>query len=318
MSATSATLTIRSTTATTVDNTNSATGGAGGTGTTTNGANGNGNGGGVYVGIGSNAIFNTDAANIDISGDIFSNGHITISGTGNGIVNFIGGTATHSTAFSTGTTINAGNILNGTTNSLTGPITNNGTLRFTQTTTGTFVGTVTGTGTVELAGTGRIVLANAYSGNTVINAGTLQGTTSQLLGTITNNSTLDIQQSSNGTFSGTVTGGGTVQKSGTGTVTMGNQAYTGATNVSQGGLLINGNSSSNTVSVASGSIVRRQQQFGGGIGERRYSLAGQQRHRHDHGRHEFHEQQRHDQHPSRPDGRCNHARHDARLHRRCQ
>ncbi|MBL9080957.1 MAG: autotransporter domain-containing protein [Planctomycetales bacterium] len=246
------TLTIRSTTATTIDDTNSAVGGTGGAGTTAGGTNGNGNGGGLYVGIGGNAIFNTDNADIDIAGDIFSNGHITISGAGVGVVNFIGGTATHSTAFSTGTTINVGNTLNGTTDSLTGPIVNNGTLRFTQTTTGTFVGTVTGTGTVELAGTGRIILANAYSGNAVVNNGTLQGTTATLLGATTNNSNVDIQQNTDGTFTGTITGAGTVTKSGTGVVTMGTQTYTGATNVTQGRLFINGNSATSNVSVASG------------------------------------------------------------------
>lgn len=110
-----------------------------------------------------------------------------------------------------------------------------------------------GTGTFTLSG------ANTYSGGTTVSGGTLQGTTTSLQGNITNNAAVVFNQSSNGTYSGIMSGSGTLTLSGTGTVTLsGSNTYTGATTVSAGTLqagAANALSSSSAISVSSGATL---------------------------------------------------------------
>lgn len=93
-----------------------------------------------------------------------------------------------------------------------------------------------GSGTTALTG------ANSYTGGTTITAGTLQlgngGTTGSVLGNVVNNATLAINRSNAFSFSGDVSGGGTVQQLGAGTATLtGTNSYTGGTVVQAGRLL---------------------------------------------------------------------------------
>ncbi|RDS81737.1 hypothetical protein DWU98_11000 [Dyella monticola] len=162
-----------------------------------------------------------------------------ISGSGQVIKNG-GGTLTLSGAnnYTGGTTISAG-TLQGDTNSLQGNIANNAALVFNQVTNGTYSGVISGSGNVTKTGSGTLLFtgANVYSGVTTISAGMLQGSSTSLQGTIVNNATLEFAQTSNGSFSGAISGGGQLIKSGSGTLTLiGTNTYTGGTTVNSGTL----------------------------------------------------------------------------------
>ncbi|GLQ49479.1 beta strand repeat-containing protein [Dyella flava] len=104
---------------------------------------------------------------------------------------------------------------------------------------------LTGTGGLLKSGAGTLVLsgANTYSGGTVIDAGTLQGNTTSLQGNITNDATLVFAQTSNGTFSGSMSGSGQLIKNGGGTLILsGTNTYTGGTTINAGTLQGNSNS----------------------------------------------------------------------------
>ncbi len=77
-------------------------------------------------------------------------------------------------------------------------------------------GAITGTGGLSLTDAGTLILSgtNSYSGGTTVSAGTLQGTTASLQGSITNNAALVFNQATDGTYAGTISGTGTVGKSG--------------------------------------------------------------------------------------------------------
>lgn len=83
-----------------------------------------------------------------------------------------------------------------------------------------FSGSITGAGGLVKDGTGTLSLVNtsSYTGGTTITAGTLIGNSSSLGGTIVNNGILQIDQSTSGTLTGTITGTGDLVKTGTGTV----------------------------------------------------------------------------------------------------
>lgn len=219
---------------------NTATGGAGGTGTNGNGTAGPGNGGGLYVGIGSSAVFNNSTTDITITGDIYSNGMLTITGTGAATVNFFGSTITTTTGV--GITVATG-TLNGNTGSLTGTISNSAVLRFTQATTGTFSGRIQGSGGVVVGGgnTLNFTTTNTYSGGTTVEAGsTLRGNTLGLQGNIDNDGSVVFTQNFDATYAGVITGGGGLVKTGTGNLSLSAaQTYTGQTQVNGGKLSVN-------------------------------------------------------------------------------
>ncbi len=93
-------------------------------------------------------------------------------------------------------------------------------------------------------GAGTLVLlgANTYSGGTTVSAGVLQGNTNSLQGpiiTITAG-TLVFDQLFDGTFAGTLNGGGTLIKQGSGTLTFSTpQVVNGPTTVAGGTLIVN-------------------------------------------------------------------------------
>ena len=83
----------------------------------------------------------------------------------------------------------------------------------------------------------------------------MQGTTTSLQGAITNNATVTFNQSTDGTYSGVISGSGDVTKEGTGNASLsGINAYTGATTVNAGTLSINGSIVSATTVNASGTL----------------------------------------------------------------
>ncbi|MBY0322349.1 MAG: autotransporter-associated beta strand repeat-containing protein [Reyranella sp.] len=95
--------------------------------------------------------------------------------------------------------------------------------------------TKTGAGTLVLAGTAD------YSGTTTVSAGTLQGTTANLAGNITNNATVSFNQTADGTYAGVMSGSGRLLIEGAGTVTLaGANSYSGTTTIAAGTLSITG------------------------------------------------------------------------------
>ena len=160
--------------------------------------------------------------------------------------------------YSGGTLVSAG-TLTGTAGSLQGNITNNAAVVFVQTPAGTYSGSMSGSGSLTKSGAGSLTLsgANSYSGGTLVSAGALVGSTTSLQGSITNNATVVMSQTTNGTFAGTMTGAGGFTKSGSGTVTLGdNTGYSGAVDMQAGGLIAANNNSlgSGAVTMTNGSI----------------------------------------------------------------
>lgn len=132
----------------------------------------------------------------------------------------------------------------------------------------TYSGVIQGTGNVIKQGTGLLNLTgnNTFTGSTTISDGTLQINTSALVGNITNNSTLSIKQNTTGTYSGIISGTGTVNINNTGetgnVVLSGANTYTGPTHVYSGILTLLRNtasSQSTNIDISSGANLRIEQ-----------------------------------------------------------
>ena len=186
---------------------------------------------GGAVDLGGSMRILTTADNATLSG-IASNGGLTKSGSATL-------TLTGANTYSGGTLVSAG-ALAGDTTGLQGDITNNAAVVFDQATDGTYSGLMSGSGLLEKTGAGTLTLtgANSYNGGTLVTLGALAGSTASLQGPITNNSSVVFSQTTNGTYSGAMTGSGSLTKSGTGTITLsGANGYSGGTFVSAGGLI---------------------------------------------------------------------------------
>lgn len=114
--------------------------------------------------------------------------------------------------------------------------------------TATIASQLTGAGGLTKDDYGTLVLtgANNYTGGTVVSAGVLQGNTTSLQGDIVNNANVTFDQSTGGTFGGTMSGSGSLRKIG-----MGDLALSSA-NTYSGGTSIDGGSVSANVSGALG------------------------------------------------------------------
>lgn len=150
--------------------------------------------------------------------------------------------------YSGGTTIAGGTLQlgnGGTSGSITGNVTDNGTLAFNRSDLVIFSGLISGGGAVNQLGTGTTILTgtNTYSGGTVINTGTLQlgngGATGSILGNVIDDGTLAFDRSDTVTFPGLVSGSGTLVQMGSGTTILtADNTYTGGTTISTGTLQI--------------------------------------------------------------------------------
>ena len=139
-----------------------------------------------------------------------------------------------------GGTLVSGGTLQGDAASLQGNITNNARLVFDQQSDGTFAGDLSGTGAFVKSGSGTLVLsgASSYSGGTLVGGGTLQGDTASLQGNITNNAQLVFDQQSNGIFTGSLSGSGSLVKQGSGMLVFnGNGAGFAGSTVVENGML---------------------------------------------------------------------------------
>jgi autotransporter-associated beta strand protein len=149
----------------------------------------------------------------------------------------------------TGGTLISQGTLRGNSNSLVGAIDTQAgtTLEFAQSTDGQFGGVMGGAGSLVKSGAGSLTLsgANSYSGGTLINGGSLIGTSTSLQGAIegASGTQLVFDQSTSGVFGGAYSGAGALVKLGSGSLTLqGGNSYTGGTQVIGGSLI--GNSTS--------------------------------------------------------------------------
>jgi outer membrane autotransporter protein len=205
-----------------------------------------GNGGitGSIVGdvVDNTALVVNHSNTVTLPGVISGTGSLAQNGTGTTIL-------TGDNTYTGGTTIAAGTLQlgnGGTTGSVVGNITDNGTLAVNHSNTVTLPGVISGTGSLSQIGTGTTVLSadNTYTGGTTIAAGTLQlgngGTTGSVVGNITDNGTLAVNHGNTVTLPGVISGTGSVSQNGTGTtiLTASNNNYTGTTTVANGTLAL--------------------------------------------------------------------------------
>ena len=164
-------------------------------------------------------------------GVLSGTGTLTKTGTGTLVL-------TGANSYTGGTTVSVG-TLQGDSGSLQGNIIDNASVVFDQASTGTYSGVLSGTGSLTKTGTGTLVLtgANTYTGGTTVSDGTLQGNSGSLQGNILDNASVVFDQASTGTYSGVLSGTGTLTKTGAGTLVLtGANTYTGGTTVSNGTL----------------------------------------------------------------------------------
>lgn len=101
--------------------------------------------------------------------------------------------------------------------------------------TGTFSTALVQTGTLNLTGTLGTTTASVVA--TVNNGATLQANASNLPLSVTDNGLVRFQQDSAGTYTGTISGSGAVEKTGAGTLAVsGSNTYSGGTTITQGTL----------------------------------------------------------------------------------
>ncbi len=175
-------------------------------------------------------------------------------------------TLTADNTYTGGTTIGDGTLqlgIGGTTGSVSGNVIDNGIFAINRANTYTFANVISGTGALHQVGGGTTILTglNSYSGGTTISNGTLQigngGASGSIVGDVADNGTLTFDRSDTVSFAGIISGTGTLQQNGAGTLTLtGANTYTGATTVNDGTLLVNGSiDSSSGLWVNSGATV---------------------------------------------------------------
>ena len=117
-----------------------------------------------------------------------------------------------------------------------------------------FDGVISGTGSLTKSGSGMLTLTgtNTYSGTTTITAGTLQigagATTGSIAGNIIDDAALAFNRSDAATYTGAISGSGTVTQSGSGTLSLSaNNTYTGLTTIAAGTLALGTGGSAGSV-----------------------------------------------------------------------
>ena len=190
--------------------------------------------------IGNGTFFTDAGTTLTYNGQITGSGQLRKNGDGTMILgstlnNYSGGTLVLDGTLQATTATLPGNV-----------IVNNGAfLEFEQNFDGTFNGVISGAGDVIKDGSGNVTLTGiqTYSGQTTINQGGIQGTTTsinnQSVNTTAVNTALIFNQNFDGTYSGILSGLGSLLKFGTGTVTLiGSNTYTGGTFIDAGAFSI--------------------------------------------------------------------------------
>jgi autotransporter-associated beta strand protein len=198
------------------------------------------------------ALTGAGTVNLGSKGLIISAGSGTFSGNfaGSGALELSGGTTILGSTITNNVTVDTGAVLQigagGASGAVTGNITDNGNVTFNRMDSVTYTGIISGSGSLTQSGSGTLILtgANAYSGPTLINSGTLQvgngGTTGSLgSGTISDNGTLTFNRSDSIAIANIVLGNGNLVQSGTGTLILtGSNSYSGTTTISSGTLQV--------------------------------------------------------------------------------
>ena len=192
--------------------------------------------------VGASTI-DTNGFAADLAGSISGAGALTKAGAG--IL-----TLTGVNTYAGGTTVSAG-TLQGNSTSLQGMIFNNAAVVFDQAVGGTYAGVMAGTGSLTKNNAGTLLLtgANTYAGGTTVNAGTLQGNSTSLQGNIANKAAVVFDQASAGTYTGVMSGAGSLTKNNAGTLIL-----SGA-NTYSGGTVVNGGTLQGNASSLQGNIV---------------------------------------------------------------
>ncbi|KXO75889.1 autotransporter-associated beta strand repeat-containing protein [Brucella anthropi] len=194
-------------------------------------------------------VFNRNDAST-FSGVVSGTGVLKQSGTGTTIL-------TGANTYTGNTVIERGvlQVGNGTASgAISGSVTNSGTLAFNRSDSYTYAGTITGTGSLKQSGTGTLILTgnSTYTGLTTIESGTLQlgsgGNSGNLNSDIVNNAALIVDRSNDLSYDKTISGSGTFEKRGAGTLTItGDNDYAGTTTISAGTLQIGNGGSTGSI-----------------------------------------------------------------------
>ena len=130
---------------------------------------------------------------------------------------------------------------------------NTSTLNVNQPTDASFGGVISGTGSVAKLGAGALTItgASTYTGGTTVSAGTLVASTTALPAnknvTVAPVAFLAFNQTADGTFGGAITGGGRIQKRGTGSLTL-STTTTSPIDIQAGSLYSNNGLGATTIS----------------------------------------------------------------------
>lgn len=209
------------------------------------------------------------------TGGSASSGHnVTINSviTGaNGIHKLDAGTLilTATNTYTGGTTVSGG-TLQGNVNSIRGAVDvkQNAAVVFDQDVAGTYNDVISGAGSLTKKGSGDLTLAgaNSYTGGTTVDTGKLVGDAASLQGNMLVNAgaTLAFNQANQGTFAGNVGGDGDLIKDGAGTlILMGNNSYTGGTQINAGAVQGSAKSLSGDINLAASTAVTFDQSDAG-------------------------------------------------------
>lgn len=197
---------------------------------------------------GSDTITVSSGQTAVLTGAISGSGTLIQAGSGTLIL-------TGANSYVGGTTIAAGTLSignGGTSGSIAGDITDNGTLTFNRADQFTFGNKISGTGTLTKAGTGTLTLTNnnTYTGGTLISAGILQigngPSSGSITGDVIDNSVLNFNYANGTKFGGVISGTGALTLNGSaapfrssGWLTLtGNSTYSGGTTVSEGRIVL--------------------------------------------------------------------------------
>ena len=192
-------------------------------------------------------LFNL-SGNQTFAGAISGTGSLAQAGTGT-ILTLAG-----SNTYTGGTSVSAGTLQIGIGTSgefLASPsisLSNSAALVFYNSDSLTYGGVVSGIGSLTEAGTGMLTLlgSNTYTGGTIVSAGTLQvgnGASGEFLGSpsvsLSNSAALVFNHSDPLTYSGVISGSGSLTQTGTGLLTLlGSNTYNGGTTISAGTLQV--------------------------------------------------------------------------------